>query len=128
MLGVAQYQNIPLPKHGPRSVRSTVIQVIFLADFSLITTRSWAADSWNAWVRLKQEDQRLRQELALLHEETRIKDARMQPLPAHRRPHYYPFERLAILELRAARGWSLSQTDTCVRPADYRGGFVVEKQ
>jgi DNA-directed RNA polymerase specialized sigma24 family protein len=40
----------------------------------------------------------------------RIKDARTARIPAHQRPHYLPTERLAILELRAARGWSLAQT------------------
>jgi transcriptional regulator with XRE-family HTH domain len=34
----------------------------------------------------------------------------MERIPPHRRPHYPPIERLAILELRAARGWSLAQT------------------
>ena len=34
----------------------------------------------------------------------------MEQLEAHRRPHYPPTKRLAILELRAARGWSLAQT------------------
>jgi putative transposase len=34
----------------------------------------------------------------------------MACLPAHRRPYYPPTERLEILELRAARGWSLEQT------------------
>ncbi len=110
MLGVAQYHTIPLPKGWPRRVCSAVIQVISLAHFSLITTRSWAANSWNARVRLKQENERLRQEVALLCEEARIKDARMARIPAQRRPHYSPIERLAILELRAARSWSLFQT------------------
>ena len=87
MLGVARYQTIPLPKSWPRRVRSAVIQVLSLAHFSLITTRSWAANSWNARVRLKCENDRLRQELALLREETRIKDARMMRIPAQRRPH-----------------------------------------
>jgi putative transposase len=40
----------------------------------------------------------------------RLKDARMARIAAHRRPFYQPTERLAILELRAARGWSLDQT------------------
>ena len=40
----------------------------------------------------------------------RIKDARMLRIPAQRRPHYPPTERLAILELRAARAWSMAQT------------------
>jgi len=44
-----------------------------------------------------------------------IKDARMERLPAQRRPHYPPIERLAILELRAARGWSLAQSRGTVR-------------
>ncbi len=40
---------LPLPKNWPRRVRSAVIQVISLAHFSLITTRSWAADSWDSY-------------------------------------------------------------------------------
>ncbi len=84
MPGITQYHTILLPKGWPRRVRSAVIQVISLAHVSLITTRSWAANSWNARVRLKQDNQRLRQELALQREEIRIKDARMHELPAHR--------------------------------------------
>jgi len=34
----------------------------------------------------------------------------MGSIPAHHRPFYRPTERLAILELKAARGWSLEQT------------------
>jgi len=49
------------------------------------------------------DDTQLRQEVALLREKMRIKDARMLRIPAQRRPHYPPIERLAILELRAAR-------------------------
>jgi len=40
----------------------------------------------------------------------RIKDARMALISPHRRPYYPPTERMAILELRAARGWSRQQT------------------
>jgi len=73
-------------------------------------TRSWAADSRNARVRLTAERDRLAQEVTLLREEIRIKDARLARIEARRRPHYPPTERLAILALRAARGWSLEQT------------------
>jgi transposase InsO family protein len=52
----------------------------------------------------------VQQDAALTREETRIKDARMARVPPSQRPHYSPTERLAILELRAARGWSLAQT------------------
>ena len=103
-------KRIPLPKGWPKRVRSGVLQAISLAHFSLTYTRSWAANSWNARIRLKQENDRLQQELALVREEMRIKDSRMLRIPAQRRPHYPPTERLAILELRAARGWSRSQT------------------
>jgi len=63
MLRIAYYHTIPLPKGWPHRVRSAVIQVISLAQFSLIATRSWAANRWNAQLRLKQENNRLRQEL-----------------------------------------------------------------
>jgi hypothetical protein len=48
--------------------------------------------------------------MGLIQEEMRLKDNRMKRLPGHRRPYYQPIERLAILELRATRGWSLEQT------------------
>ena len=86
------------------------MHAISLAHISLTATRGWAANSWNARVRLKEENDRLGQEIRLLLEELRIKDARMAHIPAQRRPHYPPTERLAILELRAARGCSLAQT------------------
>jgi putative transposase len=84
--------------------------VISVAHFSVTSARSVAANSINARIRLKAENSRLRQEIALLIEEARIKGSRMQRIPAQRRPHYPPIERMAILELRAARGWSASQT------------------
>jgi len=59
---------------------------------------------------LKAENGRLRQEFALLQEEIRIKDGRMAQINPQRRPHYSPTERMAILELRAVRGWTLGQT------------------
>jgi transcriptional regulator with XRE-family HTH domain len=101
---------MPLPKGWPRRVRSAVIHTICLARTSLTYTRSWAANSFNARVRLKEENERLQNEISLLQEEGRIKDVRMEQAPPQRRPHYPPIERLAILELRTARGWSLSQT------------------
>jgi len=40
----------------------------------------------------------------------RIKDTQIAQIAPQRRPHYGPYERMAILELRAARGWSVKQT------------------
>ncbi len=68
-----------------------------------------AADSSNQRVRLKAECDRLEQEVALRGEEIRIKDVRMAQIDPKRRPHYPATERMAILELRATRGWSLEQ-------------------
>jgi putative transposase len=60
-------------------------------------------------VRQAAEIDQLRQEVLLQKEETRIKDARIALIDPRHRPHYPPPERLSILELRAARGWSLEQ-------------------
>jgi putative transposase len=106
----AQLRSLPLPRGWPRRVRSAVVQVISLARTSLALTQSWASESLNRELRRGAEADRLQQEVHLLREEIRIKDARMEQLEAHRRPHYPPTARLAILELRAIRGWSLAQT------------------
>jgi putative transposase len=110
MAATSRDNTIRLPAGWPRRVRSSVVHAISLAHFSLTASRGWAANSWNARVRLREENDRLRQETHLLREELRIKDSRMACVPAQRRPHYPPTERLAILELRAARSWSLAQT------------------
>jgi len=86
------------------------IHAMSLAHATLTTSRGWVANHWNARVRLKADNDRLRQEVSLLEEELRIKDSRMTRIPPHERPHYPPIERLAILELRAVRSWSLTQT------------------
>ncbi len=86
-------------------MRSGAIHAISLARFSLTAARGHAAHAWDARVRLAEENDRLRQEIALLREELRIKDLGTERIPPQRLPHYPPVERLAILELRAARGW-----------------------
>jgi transposase InsO family protein len=76
----------------------------------MAATRGRASSSMNTSLRQRAGVDRLQQEIRLLREEIRIKDARMQHVEPQRRPHYPPTERLAILELRAARSWSLAQT------------------
>ena len=100
---------IPLPRGWPRRVRSAVIHVVSLARTALAMTQGWASESLNPELRRQAEEDRLRQEIQLLREEIHIKDARMEQIEPHRRPHFPPTARLAILELRAARGWSLTQ-------------------
>jgi len=101
---------IPLPRGWPGRVKSAMLHIISLAKFALAYTRGWAVNSPVARVRLKADNERLRQQIALLTEEIRIKNARIKRIPALNRPHYMPTERMAILELRAARAWSTQQT------------------
>ena len=85
-----QRPTIPLPKSWNKQVRSAVLHVLSLAQYAAIYTRGWAADSTNSRVRLKAELDRTNQELFLLREESRIKDARLARIDPHRRPHYPP--------------------------------------
>jgi transposase InsO family protein len=68
-----QTPKVPLPKDWNKHVRSAILHVFSLAQYAVAYTRSWAANSPNARVRLKAENGRLAQEVALLREELRIK-------------------------------------------------------
>ncbi len=104
-----QPPRIPLPKGWQGCVKSAAIYAFSLAHYCIVYARARAADSINARVRLAAQNDRLHEECALLREELRIKDARAAQIAPQRRPHYGPLERMAILELRAVRGWSLKQ-------------------
>jgi transposase InsO family protein len=106
----AKHSVFPMPKGWPEHVRSAILQVIGSAQLALAGTRGWAANSVNSRIRLKAQLDQARQEIAMLHEEIRIKDVRMARIDPHRRPQYPPTERMSILELKTARGWSLKQT------------------
>jgi len=103
-------RKIPLPRRWNRRVKSAALQILALGHYGFTAFLARAAVARDRRTRLQGEVDRLQQELALLREELRIKDARMARLHPHRRPFYIPFERMAILELRAARGWSARQT------------------
>jgi hypothetical protein len=101
--------DIPLPSGWAKNVKSSVLHVISLAHYAIVAAHGWAANSINARVRLVADNDRVKQDNQLLREELRIKDARIAKLEPRRRPHYLATERMAILELNAARGWSLAQ-------------------
>lgn len=101
---------LTVPKSWSRSIQAALVHIMSLAHYALVYTRSWAANGSTDRVRLAAKADHLEQEVALLREELRIKDARLARIPAAKRPHYQPTERLAILELRGARAWSLAQT------------------
>jgi hypothetical protein len=100
---------IPLRRGWSSRVKSAILHVISLAQFTAAYTRGWAANSINTRIRLKTELDRALQDKALLREEMCIKDVRMARIAPHQRPLYPPTERMAILEVKAARGWSLEQ-------------------
>ncbi len=52
MTGFTRAPRILLPNGWSQRVRSAVIYAISLAHFSLTSTRSWAANNWNARIRL----------------------------------------------------------------------------
>ncbi len=101
---------IPLPKGWPQHVKAAILHVMSLAQYAAAYTRSWAADSRNARLRLRAQNDQLKQLVALLKEELRVKDGRLRRIPPHKRPQYLPTERMSILEMRAARAWPISQT------------------
>ncbi len=110
MHAIRRRPRISLPKSWPRRVKSAVLHVISLAHYAIVRARGRAAGGASSQERFSAENERLSEECALLREEIRIKDLRMAQIPPHKRPRYRPQERMAILELRAARGWTIKQT------------------
>ena len=88
---------IPLPRAWPSRVKSAILHVISLVQFTIAYTRGWAADSVNTRIRLKAELDRALQDNALLREEIRIKDVRMARIEPHQRPLY-----LSLPKIRSA--------------------------
>ena len=100
-------ESLPLPKDWTANVRHAVLNVIGIVRIAMLAGREF----------LIQEDKphvaqvhRLETEVAMLREELRINGARTSRIDPHQRPQYLPTERMAILELRAMRGWSKAET------------------
>jgi len=110
MTARAEAMTVVLPSHWSRRVRSAVVHAASMARVAFTAAHTHAEHHAHPRARLQANNDRLEREVALLREELRIKDARMEKLTAQQRPHYPPEERLAILELRAARGWSRAET------------------
>ena len=99
---------IPLPADWPSHVRRGILHVISLAQVALTAVRARAKRRGVAQrLRAKVEEQA--GEISLLTEELELKDLRVARVKPRRRPHYRGTERLRILELKAARGWSKAQ-------------------
>ena len=91
-------------------MEAALLHAVAMARTAVLSACAGLEDGPLARARHAAEIARLRCEVACLREELRIKDVRLGRLSAHQRPHYAPTERLAILALRAAAGWSAAQT------------------
>ena len=100
-------ESLPLPKDWTETVRHAVLNVVGIVRVAALASREFlirAVDVADARIH------RLETEVALLREELRIVAARMKRIDPRCRPQYPPVERMAILELRAMRGWSKAET------------------
>jgi transposase InsO family protein len=93
-----------LLKSWPKQVKSVLIHIISMARIAMLYARSRCLKNKSGLIAGQLEQ--AKDEINLLREELRIKDARLNRISPNHRPHYTPTERLAILELKAARGWS----------------------
>ncbi len=103
-------KRLPLPRNWPQNVKTAVLHIISLTHLVIVHTGGLLVNSPDARTRRAGDLQGSLDEISLLEEELRIKDARMAMIDAHRRRHYPPIERMSILELKAARGWSQAET------------------
>jgi transposase len=101
---------IPLPKDWSEHIKAAILHTISLARTSIVVARGRAAGNRRVHCRLQAKLAEAEAETSQLKEELRLKDLRMARVRPRRGPHYRALEGLAILELRAARGWSRRQT------------------
>jgi len=100
-------QSLPLPKDWSDAVRNAVLNAIGIVRIAMLAGREALTQEGDV------KDARIHQlesELAMNREELRLVGARMERVDPHRRPQYTAVERMAILELRAMRGWSKAKT------------------
>ncbi len=109
MASARSEDDVPLPRGWTKHVKSALIQAVSLAATALNLAYSRACKNQSVGQRLAADLDRLSTEIALLKQELDIKDARWSRLPSRRRPHYTPVQRLRILQIKAARGWSCAQ-------------------
>jgi len=77
-------RKIPLPRSWNRRVKSAVLQILALSHYTFAGLIARAVHDRNRQTPMRAEIDRLQQELALLREELRIKNARMARLHPHR--------------------------------------------
>ncbi len=100
-------ESLPLPKDWSATVRNAVLNVIGIVRIAMLAGREALIQQGDVKeARIHQ----LESDLAMTREELRLIGARMKRIAPHRRPQYTRVERMAILELRAMRGWNKTET------------------
>ncbi len=79
---------LPLPRGWRRHTKSAIVQILALSHFTFTAMVAREANERHRQARFRAAIDRLTHELALLQEELRIKNARMERIPPQRRPHY----------------------------------------
>ena len=100
-------ESLPLPKSWPLTVRHAVLNVVGIVRIAILAGRVFLIQNGDV---LEAHVHRLETEVALLREELRIIGSRVKRIDPQRRPQHPPVERMAIMELRAMRGWSKAET------------------
>jgi hypothetical protein len=109
---------LPLPNDWPANIQAALLHVVALAQYALSHARGWASNCSNPRVRQQSEIDQRDQEIALLREEIRIKDARRTP--AGLRPRYPPNAlRSSKCALPAAGRWLKLRRFSKSRPRLY---------
>jgi transposase-like protein len=101
---------IHLPDAWPTQVKGGLLHATALARSGLVELWAGFENGLLVQARAAARAARLAPRLAQRSEELRILRARLRRVDPRRRPHYEPEERLAILQLRAAAGWSAVET------------------
>ena len=110
MMPLPACPTIPLPKGWPACAKKALLHAVACARVALLTVISDFENSTRPFARYTAWVTRLEPQLAQRDVEIRILRSRLECIPAAHRPHYPPPERLAILTLRAAAGWTLAET------------------
>ena len=100
-------ESLPLPKGWSKAARNAVLNVLGIVRIAMLAGREaliLEGDVKEARIHQLESD------LAMTREELRLIGSRMKRIDPHRRPQFTAVERMAILQLRAMRGWNKAET------------------
>lgn len=102
--------SIPMPKNWSKHVKFALVCASALARAVVTEVRGWALNSPIERMRLRAQCERVSSLAAQRAEELALLHTRFERVPAKHRPHFSPPERLRVLQLKAACGWSAAET------------------